>query len=350
MNLTLNITADIGGHTVHCGQVNVSVPDELVMQLVPPPPAEPGPSIWASVDQAEPVVMVRDERPRFEQAWVHTAHYQRYGKPVVDAIAALGRFSGTAAELVQRAGLSLVPRVVGPSLHLALANGELLGEVQPKRGTMPCVYNVWVPEVRPSEAAPVAAAPVAERLPPKAMARAGWYQRHGHMVIEAMQREGRFHGTALELKRKQGIATDQSNVAAALCKALECGYLLGTRSEKKQGSPTVYDVWVPGYGQPAAETVTEVAPVAPELPYVSEAPTALMTEAELREAVVAKLRKGQDFDGTNVAFFWRIVGRGPEGDELGAMRAALQQMDQERRIDFREIAREGAPALWEVFA
>jgi hypothetical protein len=366
MNLTLNITADIGGHTVHCGQVNLSVPDELVMQLVPPPPAEPGPSIWASVEQAEPVVMVRDDRSdRIEHGqWLRSAQYARYGKRVIDAVRACGRFHGTAAELQARTRLDVQPRLIGPSLHRALGEGQLMGTVTPKRAGMPCVYDVWAPVADDPKTGGLAAESVQATAASVVSAihepgpvqvstnwmQSGWYQRHGHMVMEAMQRVGRFHGTALELKHREKIPTDQSNVAAALCKALETGHLLGTRSDKKQGAPTKYDVWVPGYGQAVAEPAAEVAPIAAELPYVLEAPAVPMTEAELREAVVTKLRKGQDFDGTDVAFFWRIVGRGPAGDELGAMRAALQQMDRERRIDFAEIAREGAPALWEVFA
>ncbi|MBU6280207.1 MAG: hypothetical protein KGN78_13280, partial [Actinomycetales bacterium] len=93
-------------------------------------------------------------------------------------------------------------------------------------------------------------------------------------------------------------------------------------------------------------------PVAPvrerwHVPAIANVP---MTESELRAAVVARLPKGDDFDGTDEAFFWRVVGRAPVAGDLAAMRTVLEQMDQERRIDFREIAREGAPALWEVFA
>jgi len=350
MNLTLNIVADINGHVVNCGQVTLSVPDELVMQMVPPPPAEPGPSIWASVEQAEPVVMVREERPLLEQSWVYSAHYQRYGKQVVDAVAALGRFRGTAAELTVRTGLKLEPRVVGPALHAALSAGELLGDVQPKRGSMPCVYDLWAPDVRPSETAPAVQPAVQKPVAEKGMVQAGWYQRHGHLVMEAMQREGRFQGTALKLKTVQGIPTDHSNVAAALCKALDTGHLLGTRSPKKRGSPTVYDVWVPGWGEAAAEPALAVASVAAELPYVAAVPAQPMTEAELREAVLKKFRKGQFFDGQDAEFFRAMVGREPAGNEMDSMRAVLKQLDRERFIDFGEIVREGAPALWEVFA
>lgn len=276
-----------------------------------------------------------NQQTSIEYGWEKTAHYRRYGHLVVDAVAAVGRFQGTAAELAARAALPFDARTVGPSLHAALDAGLIEGTVRRKRGNMPCVYDVWAVSGRQRpHVQPVAVCPWMEGEE---------YRKYGKHVLQAVSQMGRFQGTAEELVRRAGIALDSRVVGRSLQSAIKAGLLSGSLERRFQCKPYVYDVWIPctepvnGEEVPAEGAGLEVQCLGSSL-----------DAAGIEAAVFAASKRYPELDGTDAAVCRAILGRPPEADEVQRVRDVLLRMDDDCQIKFREIQRASAPALWEV--